>query len=185
MKNALWSRLSSIDTNRVLALAAVFISFCALFVSIQEVRIMREQQWVSMYPYLSLSQRYSSEGFGLHLKNSGTGPALINAIQLTDGERYFNSWLEVSNSLLPDSLSVGYDLVYSNSINDQIISPDESIRLFFLPWNSRSRLIEERSRELTLSICYSSLLGDSWELVNDTRTALDEACEKIPERELR
>lgn len=50
--------------------AALVINLCALFVSVQEVRIMRKQQKVSMLPYLSVSRSCTGEGFGYFLKNS-------------------------------------------------------------------------------------------------------------------
>lgn len=63
------SIIKKINTNLLVASSAVFISFCALFISVQEIKIMRSQQKASMYPYLTLGWTYNSEGFGVELKS--------------------------------------------------------------------------------------------------------------------
>ena len=71
--------VKKINTNLLVASSAVFISLCALFISVQEMKIMREQQKATMYPYLTLGWVYNSDGFGVELKNSGNGLAKINS----------------------------------------------------------------------------------------------------------
>ena len=89
--------LSKINSTLLIAISAVFISVCALFVSIQEVRIMRTQQKVSLYPYLTVGNFFNSQGFGIYINNSGTGLAKINSYQIFDGKKYFKNWQEVIN----------------------------------------------------------------------------------------
>ncbi|MEO0734621.1 MAG: hypothetical protein AAFZ52_17430 [Bacteroidota bacterium] len=178
-----WNRFRAIDANRILALAAVFVSACALYVSIQEMRLMRQQQKMSVYPHLTLGRNYSEEGFSVTVRNSGTGLALVNSVQLTDGEHYFNSWPEVVAHYLPDSLVFGYDKLSSSTINEEVITPGEEVRLFAVRWLPGVRNFEREARELTMRICYSSLLDDHWMIENDLRQELTEPCVKTPERE--
>ncbi|MEL7163302.1 MAG: hypothetical protein AAFN92_21270 [Bacteroidota bacterium] len=178
-----WNRFQAIDANRILALAAVFVSVCALYVSIQEMRLMRQQQKVSFYPHLALGRHYSEEGFSLYIKNSGTGLALVNSVQLTNGERYFTDWPEVIAHYMPDSLAFGYDHLSSSTINEEVLTPGEEVRLFAVKWRPGVREFEEEARELTMRICYSSLLDDHWVLENETRWQEEQACVKVPEKE--
>ncbi|MEM1356571.1 MAG: hypothetical protein AAGF89_00125 [Bacteroidota bacterium] len=179
----LWNRLRKIDANRSTALAAVFISLCALYVSVQEMRLMREQQRVSVYPHLSLSRNYNNEGFSVTLKNSGTGLARINSVQLTNGERYFKNWLEVGAHYMSPEQVFGYDRLFTVEANGQIIIPGESVRLLFLKWDPAIRKFEEDTRKLTMRICYSSLLDDHWILENKLLQESEKACKRVPERE--
>ena len=71
------------DGNLIVALAAVVISVCALYISVQEVRIMRMQQRISLYPYVKVSQSYGAEGFSITARNSGSGLAKINFFELS------------------------------------------------------------------------------------------------------
>ncbi len=179
----LWNRLRKIDLNRSAALAAVFISFCALYVSIEQTRMMRLQQRVSFYPHLSLKRSYTGEGFGVVIKNSGTGLAKVNSVQLSDGETNFKDWLEFLDKMLPDSLNYGYSEIIANSINDQVITPGEEVVLFQIDWLPGVRELELKSRELIMSVCYASLLDEYWLLENDLRTPLNSACQKAPGKE--
>lgn len=179
----LWKRLRNIDLNRSAALAAVFISFCALYVSIEQTRMMRLQQKVSFYPHLSLKRSYTGSGFGVVLKNSGTGLARVNSVQLTDGTTYFKDWPDVLDGLLPDSLNYGYSEIISNSINNQIVTAGEEVVLFRIDWLPGVKEFELKARDLTMSICYSSLLDESWVLENDRRTLINGKCEKVDARE--
>lgn len=178
-----WHYLRSIDTNRSVAVAAVFISLCALYVSVQEMRLMRQQQQVSVYPHLTLGRSYNGNGFSVNVKNSGTGLARINSVQLTNGEQYFRNWPEVVADYLPDSLAFGYDKISSNGINGEVLTPGEEVSLFSLKWDPVTRRFEEQSRNLKLRICYSSLLDDYWLLENEERTALNRPCQRVEEYE--
>jgi len=180
-----WHYLRSIDANRSVAVAAVFISLCALYVSVQEMRLMRQQQKVSVYPHLTVWRSYSGDGFAVNVKNSGTGLATVNSIQLTDGENYYTDWPNLVANLLPDSLAFGYDKMSVNGINGEVLTPGEEVRLFSVKWTPAIRKFELDSRGLTMRICYSSLLGDSWLLENDQRRKLDRPCRRVEEKEFR
>lgn len=180
-----WNSLRRIDVNRSVAISAVFISLCALYVSVQEMRLMRQQQKVSVYPHLTLWRNYNSEGFGVNIKNSGTGLATINSIQLTDGERYFKDWPDLVAHYLPDSLAFGYDKMRVNTLNGEVLTPGEEVKLFSVKWSPAIRKFEQKSRDLTMRICYSSLLNDSWLLENDQRQELSSPCRRIEEKEFR
>ena len=147
---------------------------------------MREQQKATMYPFLSLSRSYNNEGFGVFVRNSGTGLARIHAVELTNGEQYFNNWVEVVEAYLPDSLQFGYDRIRATTINELIITPNETVRLFEVSWSPETRLLEEVTRGgLDMTICYSSLLGDHWRVVSDGQPEeISEPCERIEERQL-
>lgn len=144
---------------------------------------MRQQQKANMYPYLSLSNDYSGEGFGLSIRNSGSGLARINSVQLTDGEQHFRNWLDVIQTYLPDSLQFGYDLLRANTLNDRILIPGEEMELFFVQWTPATRMLEEDFRDLDMIICYSSLLDDYWELRGGKHHTLNGPCEQERSKE--
>jgi hypothetical protein len=138
-------------------------------VSIQEMRVSRQQLDMSFYPHLSLRQNYDGNGFSISIKNSGTGMAIVRAMTLRHGDTYFANWPEVMDYLLPDSLAFGYERLRSNTINGEVIAPGQEVDLLGLDWGPGIRELEVDLRDLQLHICYTSLLDESWILTNTGR----------------
>lgn len=178
-----WQRVRSIDSNSIIAISAVVISLCALLVSLQEVRIMREQQKATMYPFITVGRSYDHLGYKVEIRNSGTGLARINSVEVTNGTDYYTGWLEIIEAHLPDSLVFGYDLLRTNTVNELMITPNETVELFSVLWSPATRMLEERTRDLDIIICYSSLLDDHWKLQEGVQTEISEPCERIEERQ--
>lgn len=176
--------LSKINSTLLIAISAVFISVCALFVSIQEVRIMRTQQKVSVYPYLTVGNFFNGTGFGIYVKNSGTGLAKINSYQIFDGNKYFKNWQEVINFYAPEGHSIDYNIMSSNGIQNEMIVPKERVEIIALPWNEETRQLTEKVVNLKVKICYSSLLDDHWMIeLGETCLALERPCQRDEQKE--
>lgn len=180
-----FKRFPRFDANMAMTIAAVIISLCALFVSFAEVRIMREQQKASLYPYLTIGQSYNDAGYGLYLYNKGIGPASINSFRVFDHSQHFTNWIELANHYLPDSLSLGYNVMRTNNIQNTIISPGERIELVYTDWTPASRLLQSQLGDLEFMLCYSSLLGDHWSVNGYGKPApISESCERVEEQEM-
>lgn len=152
-----------INTNLLVASSAVFISLCALFISVQEMKIMRVQQKASMYPYLTLGWTYSSDGFGVELKNSGNGLAKINSYKIFNDSIYFKDWLQVLKTYMPDAKKIGYgNIITSGNVRNLMISPNETKKLIFIAWNDESRALQPLLEDIKITISYESLLGEYW-----------------------
>jgi len=160
---SLFTFLKKLNTNSLVAGSAVFISACALFISVQEVRIMRDQQKASMYPYLTVDWRYNQNGFGIVLKNSGNGLAKITSYKVFNDTIYFREWLDALKTYMPNAKNVSYGLISTEgNIRDQMIPPGESKSLIFVEWTDETRELEKRVRDLKVTISYSSLLNEHW-----------------------
>lgn len=160
-------KLRTININLLVAGSALFISACALFLSIQEVRIMRTQQKASMYPYLTFNWSYTGKGFGIELKNSGNGLARITSYKVYNDSIYFRNWIDVLKHYMPEAKTIGYaSISTAGNIRDQMIPPGETKQLIFIKWSEEARILETRTRDLKVSISYSSLLDEHW-VVND------------------
>ncbi len=151
----------------LIALSAVVISVCALVVSIYEVRIMRSEQRLSAFPYLSISKFYSGKGFGLRVKNSGTGLALIKSYKIRAGDNYFQSWQEVIDHYAPEGHSINYGIMSTNGLQDEVLTPNEEVILFEVQWTEESRALSQEVDDLEIRVCYASLLEDYWVVKSD------------------
>ncbi|NHF60069.1 hypothetical protein FK220_011995 [Flavobacteriaceae bacterium TP-CH-4] len=163
--------------NIVVASTALFVSFSALLISVQEVRILRMQQKATMYPYLTLGKTYNSRGFGIVLKNSGNGLARINSYQIFNDSIYFKDWEQVLKTLAPEAKNINFDVISTNgNIRNKMITPNEEVNIIFLQWTDETRRLERTMHSLQLRICYSSLLDEHWELRKETPITIDTRC---------
>jgi hypothetical protein len=76
------------------------------------------------------------------------------------------------------SPNFGYDTYRTSELNEEIITPNEEVMVFFVKWNPVTRAYEEASRNLSMEIRYSSLLGDSWLVRNEELLELDGPCKR-------
>lgn len=174
-----WFRLiRGINTNLVVAGAALVISSCALYISIKEVRLMQIQQKASMYPHLSIGKVYNDRGFGIELKNSGNGLAWINSYQVFNDSIYFRDWMDVVQTLVPETTKINYNVFgTAGSLRNKILTPNEEVQLIFFRWTPETRILEKFMSDLNVKLCYSSLLKEHWELSEEVPVQLNEACD--------
>lgn len=166
------------NSNGVLAISALFISLSALVVSVVEMRTMQVQQKAMVYPHLDCGESYSSEGFTIYAKNTGTGLAVVKSVEVSLDDKPFNSWMDIINYVLPEGHRVGYNIVSSNTINGKVIPAGEFIKVFGVRWTDESRTLVDKMITLKYRICYCSLLGDCWEISTDESFPQPtEACE--------
>ena len=166
--------LNQSNTNLIVAGGAVVISECALFISIQEVHIMRIQQKATMYPYLTVGTTYNGDGFGIVLKNSGNGLAKINSYKVFNDSIYFKEWLDILEVLMPEAENIGYGTIKTaGNIRNLMIAPGEEKVLIFLNWTPETRILEQRIRSLQVLISYESLLDEHWRVEGGIPKYLD------------
>lgn len=175
--------IKKLNTNLLVAGCALFVSACALYISTQEVRIMRIQQKATMYPYLSISKTYNSEGFGFVVKNSGNGLARINSYQVFNDSIFFRSWFDVVKTSLPDS-KIDYSMVKTaGNIRNEMLTPNEKVFLIFFKWTPETRAFESYFNDLKVTICYSSLLEENWLVSINKSSFLIDDCKLSIEKE--
>lgn len=172
------------NTNLIVAGSALFISVCALLLSIQEVRIMRTQQKATMYPYLTVGKLYNSKGFGFVLKNSGNGLAKVNSYKVHNDSIHFRDWFDVLQNVMPEAQNINYGTIKTaGNIRKQMITPGETVNLIFFNWTPETRKLEKRLEDIQVEICYSSLLDEHWSIKNEIPIEQDDSCELELEKE--
>ena len=146
-----------------LSLVAIGISIAALLISVMEVLAVKDDQRAQVWPYLAIAESYSGEGFRLNLSNKGIGPARVRtAVMLLDGEPITDLNTAILQTLGPDD-AFGYDLYRSNNPAPGVMSPDEEIILFGVPWEERTRkLTQAWNGRVEIEVCYCSVYDDCW-----------------------
>lgn len=163
------------DPQMIIALCVVVISVCALFVSIYQSVIMREQQdlmleqmkaadWPRLVAGLSSStQNEKVSRLEIIISNKGNGPAIIEGVMLTIDSTAYPEWDFFLNQLIN-----GREIPYSYSnhqLNNTVLLPGEEVPI--LSFNDNTELAQVFYDQITrmgLQVCYRSVYHDFWKL---------------------
>ncbi len=182
--------LPHFSRSDVMALLALLVSLGALFVSIYEARIMKEQQLLmqtqqkaSVYPFLDQNWVYNFNpdkgSIIFTLANKGIGPAQINHIQFVLNDEPINDYSllkEKLSTFFPDSAN--FVLSYA-SIDSYFLAAKEEIELFdlrFDPFPNAYQLISQLDMEF--DVCYCSIYDDCWTIVGNADQPTPGNCQK-------
>ncbi|MEM6724714.1 MAG: hypothetical protein AAF598_11785 [Bacteroidota bacterium] len=156
-------RLRSVfNSNTVIAISALIVSLCALIVSVLEVRYMRSQQKATLWPYVQVGLTYNSDGFGIYADNMGTGPAIIDGMEVWKGNRYFNGIDDMIDGLMPEGHQITYSIYKVASFNGTVLPAEQSRRIFFVTWNEETRRLSKLMQGVEFQVRYCSVLDDCW-----------------------
>ena len=99
------------NSERILSLSAMSISFITLIIFIYQTNLMSKQNYLSILPYLqiSTSNNWENRSFSLSVMNHGVGPAIIESVKsnvegkvydLKDYDSYFWQFLVAQDTIL-------------------------------------------------------------------------------------
>ena len=152
---------------------ALVISIIAMVTSIYEAGIMKSQQKSMVWPYLSITEHYNSEGFGVKITNKGTGPAIVTSVQLDYKDMPMENIDVLLDSIKPDR-SFGYNILRNTSISNYVFTAGEEIMLFGLPYNEETQVVLEDIPNVRIRIGYKSVLDEHWFYDSETEEHLKE-----------
>ncbi len=166
-------RRSSSPNSNIWTAVAIFVSFCALAVSVYESIILRNQQYAAVWPYIEPSVQYSNHSFKFFIQNKGTGPAIIKDVHLRlDGEDV-TDYQQFIRDLLRQK---DYRSISISSAKNSVISINERLQILAaeLP-DSLSIPAMDFSSRASVEVCYCSIFGDCWRYL-DGEVARAEEC---------
>lgn len=176
MENKFW------NSEKLLSLSALLVSLLTLAVFIYQTNLIRKEQYMKVYPHLSLFNYGSNTLFYKYvLVNQGIGPALIKSVKVNtlDGENYksLTGYLEDKLSekdsiwLYDSDLVPGQLIPAEQTINLIGLFDDERIQSMELSPNTLkgSRKLRRiiNSDSLKIEIEYESIYGERWVIRND------------------
>ena len=148
----------------IVALMAVLIGLCTMFVYIYQARIMARQMKATTWPFLETDLSYGSVGFLIRVNNKGVGPAIIKkAAVILDNKRYDDTKANIDSVVF--KLTGRRDLLngYTN-INSRVISAGESISFIEVTDTASARVLQKslKGHSVEIEICYCSVLDECW-----------------------
>lgn len=166
------------NSERILSLSAMSISFITLIIFIYQTNLMSKQNYLSILPYLQISTSNDSENssFSISVMNHGVGPAIIESVifkpqgkeyTLTDYNNYLWEFLVSQDSIL-DSLRY----VSTSSIDPGMAIPANTTYNIFEVKNITEKDIPmllrliELLESLPYEIRYKSIQNERW-MINE------------------
>lgn len=164
--------MKKISTDRIVGISAMFISLLTLVIFIYQTNLMRQQNYLSILPYLSLDTSINHyEGtLEFQLRNLGTGPAIIESRRI-----YLdNKWLDVDFGDFLEEQFIKNDTtisIQSASISRGTAIPaNESITLVkvYMPKKKFPNLLEWFTKVqedgVDYEVIYRSLYQEKWKI---------------------
>ncbi len=170
------------NSERILSLSAMSISFITLIIFIHQTNLMSRQNHLSILPYLSLSVSNSpgDSSMRLSLENHGVGPAIIESVILNyQGKQYnmvhydnevftffknqkpqLDSIKVISYSTLDPGMAIPVNVSYT------ILEVSESPQDYQLMQGTLNELLENG---LDFEIVYRSIQNERWRITNNSQ----------------
>ncbi|MEP7323068.1 MAG: hypothetical protein ABI761_14180 [Saprospiraceae bacterium] len=164
-------KILSSDHN-IMTAAAIFVSFCALAVSVYQSVILRNQQYASVWPYIEPGVQYSNHTFQLNIQNKGTGPAIIKSIHLELDGSPVTDYKDFMEKLLKEKRFQSMSIA---PIQNSVISANGSVQMLAAELPD-SLLIKSADfpQRTKIVICYCSIFGDCWNFIDGEVTKCKE-----------
>jgi len=157
--------------NSILTYSAIFISFCAFFVSIYQTQvlkiqteIMQEQQHASVWPRLFLARNESPNNYEFSLKNDGVGPAIIKYVEMSIDGKSYKTWNDIFENISGEKKNH----IYKSMINNRVIRAGEEVITCGTIDTVLVKKIYARQAKITIDIYYMSIYGRCWRLKQET-----------------
>lgn len=153
----------------LVALSALLLSLCGLFISFYEASLIRQAQRASTWPYVEVGYSLRNEKLNLWVRNTGVGPARIQAAAVMYQGKLQENWRDLMRRVYgekADSLGFDYSL-----INGSVLPPTpERHSIFSLTEGSRGadremmNLLIQAILEgaIDVTVCYSSVYDECW-----------------------
>ncbi len=150
------------DPSWIAALGAVLLGLSGVGVSIYQAKLMREQQRMSVWPFLTVINDNSElQGKGvsrLIISNDGVGPALVQHVGLWLDDRPMRSWDELFNTLDPARQA---DLPYT-TLRSRVLPAGRTIEAVIIDRTADITNLQANFARIRLDLCYCSVYEECY-----------------------
>jgi len=155
-----------------IAVSALLISTIAALASVYQTRVISQQLSAAVWPYLNIDRTNAPTGVTISLTNYGLGPALIRSAQLDVNGKPAASWNDLIVAFVRRAHTMHLKGTTrtsdANLDGSMVLSPGATRRLFDVQANGPAlRVVRETLGDVSLSICYCSLLGQCWQMTSN------------------
>lgn len=176
------------DTDRIVALSAMAVGLCTLFITLYQTYLTRQAQSASVLPYLVFAINSTNQGAYITLRNDGVGPARVEDLRIRFRGREhqkdpYDFFLEQQPNATGAALSVDrvmagrfipagstIQMLGSEAGPQRVPMLAELLRLFAIAEVPKAWLLATGATnpdKAVIEITYTSVYGDRWRLRSD------------------
>lgn len=153
----------------IIALSAVVLSVCGLFISIYEASLIRIHHRASVWPHVAVTPSLNPGSVRLFIQNTGVGPARIETAAVTVGEQPKGDWGDLVRSIVKDGRGTNR---YQSLIIGRVLAPNSEEKIFELSVDTmdaagssaitamQNKILEG---DIDVLVCYCSIYDQCWQ----------------------
>ncbi len=163
-------------SEKLLSLTAVLISVCTFLVFLYQTNLIKKQQYMSVFPYVSIQHvGINTDAYQFLVENNGIGPAILEKIRVeTEEGKIYSDVIDYLNATLTEKDTIGF--LYGNLSQGLLLPEKESIEVIALTDEKESsarRLFELLSaKKIKITLGYKSIYGERWTCSNQNKTPI-------------
>lgn len=175
---------SKINFSKASTILAIITSIGSLYIVsfqtnliVDQFNLQRQEQYMSVFPYVSVANTENEKRYGLLISNTGIGPAMIDHISIHYKDSIYHNhdfrdaFVKIINK--EDSLFYDYkDISHTTLRKGTLIPANKMIEVITLKTNldklgtkRRKALRNWFNQKLKIEIIYSSIYGEKWKFV--------------------
>lgn len=152
----------------LIALSALLLSLCGLFISIYEASLIRKAQRASVWPHVEVTASMVQGSVRLWAQNTGVGPARVRTAAVTYDDQTLDHWLHLIRSAVGEEAEGGD--VYKSMIGGRVLpadSPKELIFAITVERGAAAEVTDQLQRQIyagavDVTLCYCSVYDECW-----------------------
>lgn len=164
----------------LITLSANAVSIVTLLIFVYQTNLMRDQQHMSVWPYLEWLPSCCTVGVGgyLEIENKGVGPAIIQSVEV----RYDSQEVKSVQELFTKAIGTDRFNYSTSTVDSRVMTPGETIRMYSISDINWAFQVDSilRRHNLEINICYCNVYKECW-MCKGTST---EPTKKCPKREV-
>ena len=157
-----------LDSNTLISITATIVSISALFLSVYQTILSRQQQSASVWPKLIIGNGYmknlgNDSFYRLYVRNVGIGPAVIKNVTIRHKNQSFNTMTEYGRTVLQTHQALDSLAFDEQDLTDEDVIPQgETVFLFDTYKNRFANLFINNLADFELTVSYESIYGEKW-----------------------
>ena len=162
----------------IVALLAVVIGLCTMFVYIYQARIMSKQMHMAAWPYLETNFSTTNNSFTVNVQNKGIGPAIIKkAYVVVDDVPYADTQSNIDSITFRITGSKNILNGYTNLLG-RVMAPNDVVQFIEVSDSSKIKVFLSaiRKHKVRIEICYCSVFDECWK-ASGSKIELCDSCE--------
>jgi hypothetical protein len=151
------SRRGRWSPEMITAVAAVVIGVSAIFVSLYEANLVRQQQRASVWPHLEAGHGFDGVTFRILAENTGIGPSRVEQVVLRyDGEP-FPDW-----STFFERAGIPVRGYLQSQISGRTLLPGRPLDVLVVSDPDVTGAVNEHWARVNAEACYCSIFDECW-----------------------